>query len=312
MDRETYFVRSLVNQYYNPASLTNKYPVPNGDIFDQTNSELEGHTGRVQLNLNQAWQNHRLNFIGGFEVKQLETKSSQSRLYAYDDDILISQPIDYYTRFTTNPNNSTSNAASVPYPREVTGFLDRFLSYYANGTYTFNDRYVFSASGRFDNTNFFGIKANQRILPLWSTGFKWNISREEFFRSDLFDQLSFRATYGYNGNVNKDITAYTTIKFYTDALTKATSAQVVNPPNPELRWEKVGMVNLGVVFALKKNVLSGTIEYFSKKGSDLIGEATVDPTLGVPSFKGNLADIKGKGVDVQLTGKIINNKLCYR
>jgi hypothetical protein len=76
-----------------------------------------------------------------------------------------------------------------------------------------------------------------------------------------------------------------------------------------LRWEKVGMLNLGVVFALKKNVLSGSIEYFSKKGTDLIGEAEVDPTIGVASFKRNLADIKGKGVDVQLTGKIINNKL---
>ena len=304
-NQKSYFVRNLVNVYYNPAAPIIKYPVPVGDILDQTVSELDGHTGRVQANLNQGWQKHRVNVIAGYEVKQLQTKSNMTRLYGYDDDIVVSQPIDYVTGFVTNPNNTQ---VAVPYPREITGMLDRYQSFYANGSYTYDDRYVFSASGRFDNTNFFGVKANQRIVPLWSTGFKWNISREDFFRSNVFDQLSFRATYGYNGNIKKDLTAYTTIKFQTENLSKATSAYVVNPPNPELRWEKVGMLNLGVSFALKENVLSGTIEYFSKKGTDLIGEAVFDPTTGVPSYKGNMANIKGNGVDVQLTGKIVKNK----
>jgi TonB-dependent starch-binding outer membrane protein SusC len=306
MNQGTYFVRSLINQYYNPTG-TIKYPVPVGDILDQTVTELDGHTGRIQLNFNHLWQKHRVNVIGGFEVKQLETNSNLSRLYGYDDEIVFSQTMDYVTRFPTNPN--PSSLAAVPYPRDATGFLDRFMSYYANGSYTYNDKYVFSVSGRFDNTNYFSIKANQRILPLWSAGFKWNLSREEFFRTDLFDQLAVKATYGYNGNIKKDLTAYTTIRFGTDAISKATLAQVVNPPNPELKWEKVSMVNLGVVFALKKNVLSGSIEYFSKKGTDLIGDASMDPTTGTATFIGNLSNMKGNGVDVQLTGKIIRSKM---
>lgn len=302
---ETYFVRNMVNQFYNPASTTNKYPVPVGNIFDQTISELDGHTGRVQLNFNQTWQKHRLNMIGGFEVKQLEQKSTQSRLYGYDDDILISQTMDFVTKFPKNPNNASE---AVDYPRSMTGLLDRYQSWYANGSYTYNDKYVFSASGRFDNTNYFGVKANQRLLPLWSAGFKWNLSREEFFKTDLFDQLALKATYGYNGNISKALTAYTTIKFNNDAITKAATASVVNPPNPDLRWEKVSMVNLGIVFALKKNVLSGSIEYFAKKGKDLIGDASVDPTTGITTFTGNLSNMKGNGVDVQLTGKILRNR----
>ncbi|MCS3800741.1 SusC/RagA family TonB-linked outer membrane protein [Niastella sp. OAS944] len=304
-DQETYFVRNLVNIYYNPASLTNKYPIPVGDIFDQTIFNLDGHTARAQLNFNHVWQKHRVNLIGGFEVKQLETNTTKSRLYGYDDEIAVSQPIDYYDQYATNPNGASQN---VPYERDVTGLLDRFQSYYANGSYTFNDRYIFSASGRLDNTNFFGVKANQRLLPLWSAGIKWNINREEFFKTDLFDQLAVKATYGYNGNINKGLTAYTTVKYAPNSLTKASSATVVNPPNPELRWEKVSMINLGVVFALKRNILSGSIEYFSKKGTDLIGDAAMDPTSGVNSFTGNLANMKGSGVDVQLTGKIIRNR----
>jgi TonB-linked SusC/RagA family outer membrane protein len=303
--QETYATRNLINQYYNPAS-TIKYLVPLGAILDQATSELEGHTGRAQVNFNQIWQRHRVNVIGGVEIKQLESKSNQSRLYGYDDDVITSQPIDFVTKFATNP---TGALIAIPYPRTVTDSLDRFISYYANGSYTYDDRYVFSASGRLDNTNFFGIKTNQRVVPLWSAGFKWNISREAFFKSNLIDQLAVRATYGYNGNINKGLTAYTTVRYGTDALTRATQATVVNPPNPELRWEKISMVNLGVVFALKKNILSGTIEYFTKKGNDIFGDIAMDPTTGMTSFRGNLSNIKGNGVDVQLTGKIVSNKI---
>ncbi|THU40289.1 SusC/RagA family TonB-linked outer membrane protein [Niastella caeni] len=307
MVQETYFTRNLINQYYNPTG-TIKYPVPLGGILDQTDAELEGHTGRAQVNFNETWQKHRVNVIGGFEVKQQETKSNQSRLYGYSDDVIVSQPVDYVTRFPTNPNGAL---APVLYPRTVSNLMDRYLSYYANASYSYNDRYIVSASGRFDNTNFFGIESNQRVVPLWSTGVKWNISREAFFQSALFDQLAVRATYGYNGNISKDLTAYTTVRYGTDVLTRATMATVVNPPNPELRWEKISMVNLGVVFALKKNLLSGTIEYFTKKGDDLIGDVVMDPTTGITSFRGNVSNIKGKGLDVQLTGKILNGQLAW-
>jgi TonB-linked SusC/RagA family outer membrane protein len=305
MSQATYFTRNLINVYYNPAGTTaaQKYPVPLGGILDQTNSELEGHTGRAQANFNQVWQKHRVNAIGGFEIKELHTISTPTRFYGYNDETAVSQPVDLVTRFPTNPNPQTTTAA-LPASRAITDKTNRFLSYYANGSYTYNDRYVFSASGRFDNTNYFGIRSNQRVVPLWSTGFKWNVSREGFFKSDLFDQLALRATYGFNGNVNTDLTAYTTVRYNTDGITKATAATVVNPPNPELRWEKVNMVNLGVLFTLKKNVLSGTIEYFSKKGDNLIGDIAMDPTTGITGFTGNVANIKGQGIDVQLNGKV--------
>jgi TonB-dependent starch-binding outer membrane protein SusC len=306
--QETYFTRDLINKYYNPAA-TIKYNVPLGGILDQTISELEGHTGRAQVNFNQKWQQHRVNMIGGFEVKQLKQNSNESRLYGYNDEVAVSQPVDFVTKFPTNPVSTTTLA--IPYPRKVISTLNRYLSYYANASYTYNDRYVFSASGRFDNTNFFGVRSNQRIVPLWSTGFKWNISREEFFQTDLFDQLAVRATYGFNGNIIKKITAYTTVTYGTDQFTRATSATVINPPNPELRWEKLNMLNVGVVFSLKKNVLSGTIEYYSKKGKDIFGDALMDPTTGVTSFRGNMANMKGEGIDIQLTGKVVSNKFAW-
>jgi TonB-dependent starch-binding outer membrane protein SusC len=301
--RATYYTRNLINLYYNPAGTTTAlmYPVPVGDILDQTNSELQGHTGRAQANFNQTWQRHKVTIIGGFEVKELHTVSTPARFYGYNDETATSQPVDLVTRFNTNPQ---ATPLSLPPSRTITDITDRFLSYYTNGSYTYNDRYVFSASGRFDNTNYFGVKSNNRLVPLWSTGVKWNVSREGFFKSNLFDQLALRATYGFNGNINKELTGYTTVRYGSEAVTRAVNATVVNPPNPELRWETVSMLNLGVLFTLKKNVLSGTVEYFSKKGDDLIGDLAMDPTTGITAFRGNLSNIKGQGVDVQLNGKV--------
>jgi len=296
-----YYTRNLINQYYNPTG-TVKYPVPLGDILDQTNSELEGHTGRAQANFNQVWQRHRVSVIGGFEIKELHNASTPARLYGYNDETAVYQPVDLVTRFSTNPS---ATLLAIPSAKPITDLTDRFLSYYANGSYTYNDRYVFSASGRLDNTNFFGIKTNHRVVPLWSTGVKWNISREGFFSSDWLDQLAIRATYGSNGNIAKDLTTYTTVRYITDATTRAIAASVQNPPNPDLRWETVNMMNLGVLFTLKKNVLSGTIEYFSKKGNNLIGDVAMDPTTGISGFRGNVSNIKGNGVDVQLNGKVV-------
>jgi TonB-linked SusC/RagA family outer membrane protein len=304
MKQETYFTRNLINTYYNPAG-TIKSPIPVGGILDQTDYELEGHTGRAQANFNQAWHKHKVNVIGGFEIKQKESGSNQNRLYGYNDETIVSTPVDLVTKFQTNPLNT---ASAIPSPRIITGITERYLSYYANGSYTFNDLYVLSASGRFDNTNFFGIRSNQKIVPLYSVGGKWNLSHESFFKSNVFDQLAVKATYGLNGNVNTDLTAYTTVRYTTDGISRANVATVVNPPNPDLRWERINMVNMGVQFTLKKNVLSGSIEYFSKKGKNLIGDVAMDPTTGVTSFRGNVSNIKGQGVDVQLNSRVAINK----
>ena len=304
MSQATYFTRNLINVYYNPTG-TVKYPVPLGGILDQTNSELQGHTGRAQANFSQTWQKHRVSAIGGFEIKQLETESYQNRLYGYDDEVITSTLVDYVTKYPTNPQNTMT---TIPTQKLITGTTDRYLSYYANASYTYNDRYVVSASGRFDNTNFFGQQANKRIVPLYSAGVKWNISRESFFKSDLFEQLALKATYGYNGNISKDLTVFTTVRYGTDAGTRAVNATVQNPPNPDLKWETVNMKNLGVQFALKKNVLSGTIEYFTKQANDLIGDVAMDPTTGNSGFRGNVSNIKGHGVDIQLNGKVVISK----
>src|SRR5690606_3632295 len=135
--------------------------------------------------------------------------------------------------------------------------------------------------------------------PLWSLGLSWLISNEEFFSGDLFNLLKFRATYGYNGNVDKSTSAYLTA---TGNLTpfnwwNAYNTRVLNPPNPGLSWERVQNINLALDFGLKRDVISGSVEVFMKNASDLIGNSPIAPQTGIQRFKGNSADMYTRGVD---------------
>ena len=137
-------------------------------------------------------------------------------------------------------------------------------------------------------------------------GLAWITSTEKWYPfASWLPYLKIRATTGYNGNVNKSLTAYTTGSYSTNYYTGLQQLQILTPPNANLQWEKIHIVNLGIDFQTKNNLLSGSLEYYQKKGIDLIGSAPIDPTAGFnvagrTNFTGNNADMKGHGFDVQL------------
>ncbi|HQS53427.1 MAG TPA: TonB-dependent receptor, partial [Daejeonella sp.] len=189
--------------------------------------------------------------------------------------------------------------------------LNRFRSYFTNVAYTLNNKYIFSASGRIDQSNHFGVSSNQRAVPLWSAGLKWDLASEEFYKLDFLPTLRLKATYGYNGNIDKTVTAYTTANFTRNSQNGLPAANINNPPNPNLRWEKTGILNLGIEFGSKNGRLNGNLEYYSKKGIDLIGQSPLDPTSGQSSFRGNVANMKGSGVDLELHSINLDRKLRW-
>src|SRR5690606_26533555 len=76
-------------------------------------------------------------------------------------------------------------------------YVNRDLSYFANASYEFDKRYVISGSIRWDGSNLFGVKANQKGVPLWSVGTSWNLSNESFYPlAGPVPYLRMRTTYG--------------------------------------------------------------------------------------------------------------------
>lgn len=307
---ESYYARNLINEFSAVSGgMATGLVIPNGGILSLNNNQIISNNIRGQISFNNSWRKNGVFAILGIETRETKTNSNSNTTYGYDDNTGAFQNVDLVNYYPTYPTNNYSLISSG------VGFgstLDRFRSYFTNAAYTYNDRYTLSASGRIDQSNFFGVKANQRSVPLWSTGLKWDINKESFYHVNCLPILKFRATYGFSGNLDKTVTAYTTANFLTGALfTSAQYAVIENSPNPDLKWEKTAMINLAVDFELKNRVVSGSVDYYRKRGTDLMGDEVLAPSSGFPgpsgtyNYRGNFSAMKGQGIDVDLTSRNI-------
>lgn len=313
--RESYFTRDLINRFTQFGPDGQPIPaIPDGGILDFNNQMAQSHSFRLQSGYNNTWRDHHnLNVLGGFEIKDLQGLSDGNRYYGYDDDLGISVPVDFISQFRMSHNNSLQR---IPSGQSHSGQIERFVSYYMNAAYSFKTKYLLSASFRKDASNIFGVDTNQKGVPLWSTGISWIISQEDFFNVSWLPYLKIRSTFGYNGNVDRSLSALTTAR-YSFANNSAPypgirQATIVNPPNPELRWERISIFNTALDFESKNSRISGSFEFFTKNGSDLIGITPFPPSTGVTRFRGNFADTFTKGWDLTLNSLNISRTFSWR
>lgn len=302
-DERSFYTRDLINRFTQLGSGAPVYPVPRGGILDLANTNQEGHMVRGQLNLDHEWRSkHEIAAIAGAELRQMHTAGNNYRVYGSDNHA-ASANVDYVNIYPL----ITGGMDIIPAFAGFTGLLDRFVSLYLNAAYTYDERYTVSASARKDASNLFGVEANRKGVPLWSSGIGWKISNERFYNSSLLPYLNLRITYGASGNVNNSITALTTIERRpaSSQNTNIPFAAIVNIANPNLRWERVNILNIGLDFALRNNRLSGSLEVYRKQSTDVIGLESLDPTTGLGTMQTNSADVKGKGIEVQLQSQNI-------
>lgn len=303
--QQTYFTRNLINEFSN---LTNGkvsgYNIPLGGILNLGNGNSVSNNGRAQLNYNNSWGDHSISAIAGYEVTQITTESTSSILYGYNDDLATYTNINPTVYYNINPSNGSYINSGLG----ITSTLVRIRSSFANLAYTYKDRYTLSGSARIDGTNYFGIATNQKSVPLWSAGAKWDISKENFYQVSWLPNLAIKGSFGYNGNVDQTVTGVTTFSYRSNAAyTTLPYAQISNIGNPDLRWEKTGIANLGVDFATKNNRITGNFDYYIKKETDLLGFKTFPANSGITTLKGNYADMAGHGFDLELTSHNINS-----
>ena len=299
---ESYFARDLVNRFTQVgADGTLSRPIPVGGVLDERMLLSASHNLRAQLQYSETfWERHELNALAGWEARGVETRSSSFRYYGYQESKALQAAVDAATLFPQY--HYPGRRLAIPNGQDLNILHDRFLSYYANASYAYDRRYLLTLSARKDQSNLFGVEANQRGVPLWSAGMGWNLHGEGFYRWKALPYLKLRATYGYNGNIDKSVSAFTTARLLGNSWdTRLPYAGITNPPNPALQWERVEILNLGLDFASHNNRLSGSLEYYRKNGKDLIGYAPVSPVTGLSEFRGNVAATEGQGLDLQLS-----------
>lgn len=303
---DSYYTRNIINSIssVDPGTGFVTRPVNEGEILESNRSTLTSQYGRLQLAFDEIYGEHAVNAIAGAEISEYKLDNASYTLYGYNPETgsNANAAIDFsrqYSRYTG------SGSYQVPTGISNRVLLDRNVSYYTNASYTYGQKYTVTASARKDKSNIFGVESNQKGVPLWSVGGLWHIGKEKFYQVNWLPKLSLRATYGYNGNVDKSTSAYFTQKLTFNNEYGLPQYQVANPPNPALRWEKVNNINIGIDFSTRNNRFGGTIEYYQKRGQDLIGIAPIAPQTGITDFRGNNANLKTKGLDIILNCKNI-------
>ncbi len=303
-DSASYYVHDLVNRY---TQSNGTRIIPLGGIMDYAAPmTTTSNSGRALLSYTQEYsKDHSVSAIAGAEVSQSVAANKPGvTLYNYNPNLLTATAyMDFSTYYSVLPIGSSrvpTSASTV-----LTRTTNRDLSYFGDASYTYKKKYILSGSLRWDGSNLLGVKANERGTALWSSGLSWELSKESFYNIDkLLPYLRLRATYGSAGNINRTQTHYPTISFVTSTETALNTASLVTAGNPSLRWEQVNTMNYGLDFRSAHNRISGSIEFYSKSASHLLGSNTVDPTTGVPpTFMLNYAALRTWGWDVQINSK---------
>ncbi|MDB5156642.1 MAG: SusC/RagA family TonB-linked outer membrane protein [Mucilaginibacter sp.] len=302
---QTYYNRSTINYatYANTAGVLT-YGIPKGAIISNSNAKGQTHIFRNQLtyNGNVINSDHQVTAIAGMEIQQVGSSSNNNTNYGFDTQTLAFSPTAYNTSYTTIQGYTST----LQQQNSVGLVKNRYISYYANAGYTYLDKYSINGSARQDQTNLFGASSKYRNVWLWSTGVAWQAHKESFLMDGPFSSLIVRASIGVNGNVDRSTSPFLIANIASaDRDTGLPFAYVTSPENPALRWEKTTVSNIGVDFATLKGRLNGSVEYYNKKSTDLLGNSTVNDTYGFSSAYINYASMNNKGVDVHLTALLL-------
>lgn len=306
-NEETYFTRNTVNYATSIRNGVMTSAIPKGSILSQAEAKLQSHTFRNQLRYDGIIGNprHELSAIGGLEVREVASQSANQLKYGYDPNTLQYANLNYVGSYT-------NVVGSTVFIRDATVFTDvknRFVSLFSNAGYTFDDKYSLNASARLDKTNLFGSSDKYRNVWLWSSGISWQIAKENFMQNSPFSVLVLRATYGINGNVDRSTSPFLIAKVLKDQFTNLNYGYISNPQNPLLRWEKTTVKNIGIDYALRNNRLRGSVEYYNRYSTDLLGDATVNDTYGFNSAYINYASLRNKGVDATISALLVNRAI---
>ena len=213
------------------------------------------------------------------------------------------------------------NIFYTPALQESTGHIERnqlirnipkrsYISYYGVFSAMFKGRYVVNANIRFDGSNLFGSNPKYRYLPLWSVSGKWTISNENFLRNNpVINNLALRASYGLRGNIVEESTP----QIIAAALppnenNSLLEMEIVQAPNPELKWETTQSTNFGLEIGLFDSRLNLDIDYYRDYSRDLIAAKDVSSVTGFLNKYVNYADVKNQGVDIAFSSQIIRKK----
>ena len=249
------------------------------------------------LNYDYATGDHRLGVVAGTEL----FRDNYTTFFASRTGFEVESDAYMYLNAGTGANNNGGfGAESV------------LLSYFGKANYSFLDRYLLSATLRYDGSSRFGQNNRFGVFPAFSA--RWRLSEEGVIKNNapFIDDLKLRFGWGQTGNQEIDNNAIYGIYVadYERTAYDINGARSGNLPsgyrqtqiaNPDLRWEATTMTNLGLDFELFNQKLYGSAEAYMRKTSDILFSPPYIATLGEGGARTvNTASMENKGFELTL------------
>lgn len=297
----------LYNNYHSSKSQIVDYASRNGQAERSTAENIKKQM-ETYINWDHTFNDvHKVGVMLGYSWEQADNNNGFG-LIAYN---FYNDALSYY-------NMALANSVSMDDISNInSGYLLstlRMISYYGRINYSYKSKYLLQATLRRDGSSAFGVNNRWGTFP--SVSASWRIIEEDFMKEqDVFDDLKFRVGYGVSGN-SLGFDAFYSRQVYgsTGWFTGADGDNyrvlgATRNANPDLKWEKTAMLNVGFDFGFFNNRLSGTVEYYDKRTSDLIYNYRVS-TLLYPYSEmwANVGDISNKGVEITINAVPVQTK----
>lgn len=308
-NRELYYTKDSYYIFKLRADKTTRWDLaPVGGELQKYDTRNKDYTGRLQINYLTAFGKsgkHSLTATGGVEVKSsayngfnITRRGYFTEMGGYFDIIPTTYSGYYQEWMTTKP---------------ALGYFDRQLTnsfaWFGTAGYSYDNRYMLNVHIRGEQSNLFGSRTNNRFLPIWAVSGRWNMKNDVLSNVAWVNDLALKGSWGWQGNMLPGQSANMVIRqnLSTNPFYNETSSNIVNFPNPDLKWERTSSFNAGLEFSILKGKLNGSLAYFYKRTKDAFLDKTVSEINGVEKYVINSGTIENKGVEVALTIKAIDN-----
>lgn len=186
----------------------------------------------------------------------------------------------------------------------LNGFLGRI-------NYDYKNRYLLTASFRYDGTSRFSDEHKYAFFP--SVALAWRISEEPFMkRLDKVSDLKLRVGYGQLGNqgISNYQTIQTLIAGGSAVFGNSLSQGVVEArlPNADLKWETTAETNVGIDFGFFNNRITGSLDFYMRDTKDQLFDKPLPSAIGFSSVKVNAGKVRNSGIDLTLNTVNIDNR----
>lgn len=251
------------------------------------------------LNYRLVKGDHRLDLLAGYTAQFYRRENFWVDDAGFVNDILGENNIG---------TGSRTNALNRPSVSEW-----GMLSYLLRGNYSYKDRYLLTASARYDGSSRFGNDNKWGFFP--SAAFAWKLSEEEFIRSlGVFSQLKLRLSYGLTGN--QEIGVYQSLAqlssgIYTIDGNSVAAYSPVRIANPDLKWETTSQADIGVDAGFFDDRLTLTVDLYRKNTRDLLLNVQVPSSSGFTSSLQNVGSLNNKGLELSLGADLLKGPVQW-